>query len=175
MTGNTLQIFSIFMVFTLFKSPVMAVLGLQRTFAPYETPGTSGRFTFEYVGGGYWQRTSEGAAAIAGNLEAFAYGLPTSASAVPRTGQAVYSVDLLGAVTVPNNVQGFTGAGKLLVNFASGTISIRGSIPCSRGTPCSPRPRGSASGSSRASRRVKAPVARQRSCCQAGRARLRWQ
>jgi hypothetical protein len=43
MTGNTLQIFSIFMVFTLFKSPVLAVLGIQRTFAPYETPGTSGR------------------------------------------------------------------------------------------------------------------------------------
>ncbi|EDU45560.1 transmembrane protein 85 [Pyrenophora tritici-repentis] len=43
MTGNTLQIFSVFMVFTLFKTPVLAVLGLQRTFAPYETPGTSGR------------------------------------------------------------------------------------------------------------------------------------
>ncbi|KAF2748662.1 transmembrane protein 85 [Sporormia fimetaria CBS 119925] len=43
MTGNSLQIFSIFMVFTLFKTPVMAVLALQRTFAPFETPGTSGR------------------------------------------------------------------------------------------------------------------------------------
>ena len=43
MTGNTLQIFSVFMVFTLFKTPVLAVLGLQRTFAPFETPGTSGR------------------------------------------------------------------------------------------------------------------------------------
>jgi hypothetical protein len=43
MTGNTLQIFSIFMVFTLFKTPVLAVLALQRTFAPFETPGTSSR------------------------------------------------------------------------------------------------------------------------------------
>ncbi|KAF2181378.1 hypothetical protein K469DRAFT_589735 [Zopfia rhizophila CBS 207.26] len=43
MTGNTLQIFSIFMVFTLFKTPVMAVLSLQRVFAPFETPGTSNR------------------------------------------------------------------------------------------------------------------------------------
>ncbi|EUC29323.1 hypothetical protein COCMIDRAFT_107434 [Bipolaris oryzae ATCC 44560] len=43
MTGNTLQIFSVFMVFTLFKTPVLAVLGLQRTFAPYQTPGTAGR------------------------------------------------------------------------------------------------------------------------------------
>lgn len=43
MTGNTLQIFSIFMVFTLFKTPVMAALAIQRTFAPYETPGTTAR------------------------------------------------------------------------------------------------------------------------------------
>jgi hypothetical protein len=43
MTGNTLQIFSIFMVFSLFKTPVMAVLGLQKTFALFETPGTSTR------------------------------------------------------------------------------------------------------------------------------------
>lgn len=43
MTGNTLQIFSIFMIFTLFKTPVMSVLGLQRLFAPFETPGTSSR------------------------------------------------------------------------------------------------------------------------------------
>ncbi|KAF2489132.1 hypothetical protein BU16DRAFT_472396 [Lophium mytilinum] len=43
MTGNTLQIFSIFMVFTLFKTPIMAIIGLPRTFAPFTTPGTSGR------------------------------------------------------------------------------------------------------------------------------------
>ncbi|KAK7187967.1 hypothetical protein DPSP01_003147 [Paraphaeosphaeria sporulosa] len=43
MTGNTLQIFSIFMVFTLFKTPLIAALNLQKTFAPFETPGTSGR------------------------------------------------------------------------------------------------------------------------------------
>jgi hypothetical protein len=43
MTGNTLQIFSVFMVFTLFKTPVLAVLSLQRTFAPFETPGTTGK------------------------------------------------------------------------------------------------------------------------------------
>ncbi|KAF2730631.1 hypothetical protein EJ04DRAFT_515138 [Polyplosphaeria fusca] len=43
MTGNTLQIFSIFMVFTLFKTPVLAVASIQRVFAPFETPGTSSR------------------------------------------------------------------------------------------------------------------------------------
>jgi hypothetical protein len=43
MTGNTLQIFSIFMVFTLFKTPILAIIGLPRAFAPFTTPGTSGR------------------------------------------------------------------------------------------------------------------------------------
>ncbi|CAI6337664.1 unnamed protein product [Periconia digitata] len=43
MTGNTLQIFSIFMVFTLFKTPIMAVLNLQKTFAPFENRETSNR------------------------------------------------------------------------------------------------------------------------------------
>lgn len=43
MTGNTLQIFSIFMVFTLFKTPILAVLNIQRVFAPFETPENSGR------------------------------------------------------------------------------------------------------------------------------------
>jgi hypothetical protein len=41
MTGNTLQIFSIFMVFSLFKTPVLAVLAIQRSFAPFETPANS--------------------------------------------------------------------------------------------------------------------------------------
>jgi hypothetical protein len=43
MTGNSLQIFSIFMVFTLFKSPITAILALPRVFAPFDTPGTSSR------------------------------------------------------------------------------------------------------------------------------------
>ena len=43
MTGNSLQIFSIFMVFTLFKTPIMAALAIQKTFAPFETPTTATR------------------------------------------------------------------------------------------------------------------------------------
>lgn len=43
MTGSTLQIFSIFMVFTLFKTPLTAIATLGRTFAPYTTPGTATR------------------------------------------------------------------------------------------------------------------------------------
>ena len=40
MTGNSLQIFSIFMVFTLFKTPIMALLNIQNTFARLESEGT---------------------------------------------------------------------------------------------------------------------------------------
>nr|OQO26305.1 hypothetical protein B0A51_04238 [Rachicladosporium sp. CCFEE 5018] len=39
MTGNSLQIFSIMMVFMLFKGPVQAVLGINQTFARFETEG----------------------------------------------------------------------------------------------------------------------------------------
>jgi hypothetical protein len=39
MTGNSLQIFSIMMVFMLFKTPLTAILNIQRTFAPFETEG----------------------------------------------------------------------------------------------------------------------------------------
>lgn len=52
MTGNTLQIFSIFMVFTLFKTPIQAIINLPRVFAPFTTPGTSTRLLsvkFVYV------------------------------------------------------------------------------------------------------------------------------
>ncbi|KAJ9635882.1 hypothetical protein H2201_000124 [Coniosporium apollinis] len=40
MTGNTLQIFSIFMVFTLFKGPITAILNMGNTFSRFETEGT---------------------------------------------------------------------------------------------------------------------------------------
>lgn len=40
MTGNTLQIFSIFMVFTLFKAPITAILNMGNTFSRFETEGT---------------------------------------------------------------------------------------------------------------------------------------
>lgn len=39
MSGNSLQIFSIMMVFMLFKGPILAVLGIQGTFQRLESPG----------------------------------------------------------------------------------------------------------------------------------------
>lgn len=40
MTGNSLQVFSIFMIFTLFKGPLQAVFMTNRMFVPYETEVT---------------------------------------------------------------------------------------------------------------------------------------
>lgn len=39
MSGNSLQIFSIMMVFMLFKNPVQAIFGMGPVFARFETPG----------------------------------------------------------------------------------------------------------------------------------------
>lgn len=36
MTGNTLQVFSIFMVYSLFKTPLQALLSINSTFARYD-------------------------------------------------------------------------------------------------------------------------------------------
>lgn len=43
MSGNSLQIFSIMMVFMLFKGPIQAVLNLQGTFQRLETDGNKGQ------------------------------------------------------------------------------------------------------------------------------------
>lgn len=43
MTGNSLQVFSIFMVFTLFKNPIQAIIGTNKVFVPYETDSTKAK------------------------------------------------------------------------------------------------------------------------------------
>ncbi|CAK7211197.1 hypothetical protein SEUCBS140593_001087 [Sporothrix eucalyptigena] len=43
MSGNSLQIFSIMMVFMAFKNPIVGILGTQQTFERFETPGNRGQ------------------------------------------------------------------------------------------------------------------------------------
>lgn len=43
MSGNSLQIFSIMMVFMAFKNPIMGILTTQQTFERFETPGNRGQ------------------------------------------------------------------------------------------------------------------------------------
>ena len=91
-------------------------------------PGTSGRFTYKYVAGGFWQKTVDGASTISGDFDAIAYGVDTLNAGVPRIGYGAYSVDLLGAQTLSDNVHGITGQGTLLADFAGGQIVTHGSI-----------------------------------------------
>jgi hypothetical protein len=91
-------------------------------------PGSSGRFTYTWVGGAFWQRTVQGAAAIGGSLDAFAYGVRTPGAAVPRTGQAEYAVDLIGVQSGGAGVAGVTGLGVMQVDFARGAITTVGTL-----------------------------------------------
>jgi hypothetical protein len=91
-------------------------------------PGSSGRFTYTWVGGAFWQRTVQGAAAIGGSLDALAYGVKTPGSALPRTGQAEYAVDLIGVQSGQADVVGVTGQGLMQVDFARGAITTVGTL-----------------------------------------------
>jgi hypothetical protein len=91
-------------------------------------PGDSGRFTYRYVGGAFWQRSVERTSTIDGSFDAFAYGVRSPAAAVPRTGRAEYVVDLVGVESLADNVAGVTGQGTMQVDFASGAISTVGTM-----------------------------------------------
>jgi len=43
MSGNSLQIFSIMMVFMLFKNPIQGLISTNQVFTRFETEGTRGR------------------------------------------------------------------------------------------------------------------------------------
>jgi len=105
-------------------------------------PGTSGRFTYEFVGGGYFQRTIDGATAISGSIDAFSYGIETADASVPRTGLGHYAIDLIGAETVSNNVVGITGLGTMQVDFASGAVITHGRLDTAAPNPAGPTPNG---------------------------------
>jgi len=92
-------------------------------------PGTSGHFTYEYVGAAFWQNTNLASTSSGnGSLYAVAYGEPTPASGVPTSGTATYGIDMLGAQTTGTTVSGISGTGSLLVNFSTGALALGGSL-----------------------------------------------
>jgi hypothetical protein len=91
-------------------------------------PGTSGRFTYQYVGAAFWQHTVQTATTISGTFDAVAYGIASPNSGVPRTGRAEYGVDLIGVESVPGNIVAMTGSGKMQVDFVSGAIITHGTM-----------------------------------------------
>lgn len=93
------------------------------------TAGTSGAFTYQYVGAGYWQHTEERADAVSGTMDAFTYGIRTPDAAMPRTGYGNYAIDLL-AVRAGNPIapiESLAGSGGLQVDFAGGQLLWSGS------------------------------------------------
>ncbi|MCA0208010.1 MAG: transferrin-binding protein-like solute binding protein [Proteobacteria bacterium] len=91
-------------------------------------PGTSGPITYTYVGSAFWQRTTVTGATGNGAINAVAYGVPTPNAAVPRTGQAIFTVDLIGARTQGGSVSPMSGSGNTIVDFTSGIVATAGRI-----------------------------------------------
>ncbi len=91
-------------------------------------PGTSGRFTYRYVGGAFWQRTEPGLATAL--IDVATYGVETADSALPRTGSASYAVDLMGYETheYGTAIDPITGSGHLDVDFARGIVLTNGTL-----------------------------------------------
>jgi len=90
-------------------------------------PGTSGRLTYQYVAGGFWERTVSGATSTSGSVDGFAYGVETPDAALPRSGTANYGIDLIGVMGYPNSAPSpLAGRGTLYVDFAKGSIVITG-------------------------------------------------
>jgi hypothetical protein len=89
-------------------------------------PGTSGSLTYQYVGSGFWQGTTQGSNTISGSLDAFTYGIITPAASVPRTGNASYAIDLLGTVSYADTPASLRGTGTLLAKFGTGEFVFNG-------------------------------------------------
>jgi len=96
-------------------------------------PGTSGPLTYQYVGGGFWQRSVNAGNSVSGSFDAFTYGVPTPDAARPRTGQASYDVTLLGTMATASwpYPLALSGSGLLVADFANGKVTSAGTL---RGT-----------------------------------------
>ncbi len=89
-------------------------------------PGTSGRFTYRYVGAGFLQQVQEYSDLLRGYLKAFVYGVETPESSVPRSGSGSYNVDMLAVIAADGALHDLHGSGTLGVNFTSGAITTSG-------------------------------------------------
>lgn len=78
----------------------------------------------QYVGMGFWQYITRENGRQNTDFISFAYGLPTGASAIPRTGKASFSTDLFGIVSGPGTEpRSFDGLGDFTADFGSGLFS----------------------------------------------------
>lgn len=86
---------------------------------PYTSPTQP-----KYVGLGYWQHNVVGGSRQDTQFDTFAYGLPTAASAIPRTGTASFGIDVFGLATNPGfEPRIFEGHGSFSADLLSGLFS----------------------------------------------------
>ncbi|WP_126174418.1 transferrin-binding protein-like solute binding protein [Altericroceibacterium xinjiangense] len=77
----------------------------------------------KYVRGGLLQHNSVNGSTQNTDLTSFTYGLPTNATATPRTGSAAFATEAFGAVTAPGEEpKSFQGAGQIDIDFALGVF-----------------------------------------------------
>ncbi len=84
-----------------------------------QQPGPKHNTPRQYVAMGFWQEgpINDGTA----TFEAFTFGIPTLASAAPRTGAANYDVDMVGRLSAPGQaVKSVNGAGVFEADFLTG-------------------------------------------------------
>ena len=94
--------------------------------------GTSGPLTYQYVGSAFWQTTvQQSATQVSGSIDAIVYGVEAPAASVPNTGEALYDIDLIGAVTTGSSVAPLGGTGTAAIDFASGTVVVLGELTLS--------------------------------------------
>lgn len=91
-------------------------------------PGTSGKLTYQYVGGGYWQRSNDSGTTVDFSYDAFTYGVKTPDAALVRTGSGVYAVDLLGAMAEDIGPLALAGEGTLQTDFLNGQVTSTGTM-----------------------------------------------
>ena len=88
-------------------------------------PGTEGPLTFQYVGGGAWERVTQDGDALDFTFDPFTYGVVTPDNALVRSGSGLYAVSLVGARAM-DGPYAMAGSGGLQVDFASGSLSSSG-------------------------------------------------
>ena len=80
----------------------------------------------QYVAQGFWQRNVVSGSRQDAQYSAFTYGIPSPATAIPRSGTAAYSIDTFGFASKPGQEPiSFFGNGSFSVDFAAGVFSAQ--------------------------------------------------
>lgn len=130
------------------QSSAMATVYAKRNgsttdFLTVTKPGTSGTLTYRYVGSAFWEHSVVGTNSGSGTVDALVYGAPTADAAVPRTGSAIYALDVLGVRTTGAGTEPLVGSGTAAVEFASGQLVLTGTTIQTLGQPFTDNFRGS--------------------------------